>query len=83
MEIKNGQVWKQKEFPFCERAILMFGFFEEGVGFMLLGGTPLNICTDREGKRLFTKEELIERFTNLQYTLDETAQTSISTDLSK
>ncbi len=67
-EIFAGQIWSQYNFPFYTRYIVL-----TPNGFCLLSDPRSQgntVCTALDGKWLYTKEELIEKFKSHNYSCD-------------
>jgi hypothetical protein len=64
-DIEGGQFWEQIDHPYHKRYVV--GARD---GFILVSD-PLesvgNVCTDRDGKWIFTPEELAEKFNRFKY----------------
>ncbi len=82
-KILNGQIWRQPELPMFTRMVLMWECIDSVMHFVLLstpdysasnGYSPPLICSEEDGKMLFTEAELLSKFDELNYSLVEDAQ---------
>lgn len=70
--VYNGQVWEQKDFPYCRVMILMLGWVDNRLMFCRTSAndqlsSPLVEC-DADGKWMYTADEILERHRKLRYT---------------
>lgn len=72
IELKNGQIWEQKKFPYFKILTVMLGHVDEELMFCRLGfhsdRVPL-LMNDADGKWMFNTDETLQKLIDLNYTL--------------
>ena len=72
--LRNGEVWRQREFPHHERVAQYIGdgspdeWMLMGIFPSRHGGMAMCPATDRNGKNRYTEAEAFEHLTRLKYT---------------
>lgn len=72
-ELRNGEVWKQPEFPCCSRVLQWIGGNCSDEWMLMAmedscwGGKVMAPAHDRDGKYLYTKAEASALLTRLKY----------------
>jgi hypothetical protein len=68
----SGQVFVQRRFPYMRRRVILGG--PDGSDrscFILIDGDPPIVCTDADGKWMYSEGELEEKFARLGYVLED------------